>query len=509
MQHGGWSAIGEGGAVAGVEVAFGRQAFGQDHVVHGGAVGAGEFEVEVGDGGDVLLDDGRAVDQVADGDQHAVGQHGVVGAEAQVAVRLAGGEGVGVDAHRLDIPGAGVAREGDGAMADPAQPAGAAARGERDQVAGDEVFDGYFAAGGQDAGAAGEAGGVVVGDGADRRGGLVDHAFRRVGQGDGEAFVGFRRGVGDDVDDDGLAGLAGGEGDGPGGEGVGDEVGRVGVAIAGDAAGGDAPVDAGFAAGIAQAFDGEGVAGAVDVGAFEPDGVGGGDGEGGGRGGNGAVVELQRIDIGQGVGAAGAGDDEGDAIRGHRAGGDDVLGVEPGQDDGVGAAAAVDGVVAQAGGDGVVAGAAVDQVGQGAAADLVVAGQQQGHDIAGAWAAPGVVEIDRADREPAEGGHLGAEIRGLQHHAVDGAGGGDAAAVEHEAGAGDGDDGVVGVAGEDEGGGALQRGAAGAGLEELRRAQVGWRGIVDRQDGRDRFPVRAWFGGGILACGMRSGKEAT
>ena len=73
MQHGGAAAIGEGAAVAGVEVAFGRQALGEQHVVRW------QFDVPVGHFVRRLLRDGRVIDQIADRDQHAVEEHGVIG----------------------------------------------------------------------------------------------------------------------------------------------------------------------------------------------------------------------------------------------------------------------------------------------------------------------------------------------------------------------------------------------------------------------------------------------
>ena len=73
MQHGRLVAAREGAAVAGVEIALGGQALGQQNVM------GGQFDMPIGDGLHRHLRDGAAVHEVTDGDQHAVDEHGMVG----------------------------------------------------------------------------------------------------------------------------------------------------------------------------------------------------------------------------------------------------------------------------------------------------------------------------------------------------------------------------------------------------------------------------------------------
>ena len=72
VQGGGGWGVREGVSVAGVEVAFAGEVFGQKDRV------AGEFDVEVGDGFGLLPGDCGFVDEIADGDENAVDIEGVV-----------------------------------------------------------------------------------------------------------------------------------------------------------------------------------------------------------------------------------------------------------------------------------------------------------------------------------------------------------------------------------------------------------------------------------------------
>ena len=113
VERGGGAVAREGVAVAGVQIGFAREIFGEEHVV------GGEFEVVVGDVFRFFAEDGGAVGEVPDGDQVALDVDGVVGGEQEVIARLIFGEGVGADADGPDGFRVRVAVAGDGAVAVP------------------------------------------------------------------------------------------------------------------------------------------------------------------------------------------------------------------------------------------------------------------------------------------------------------------------------------------------------------------------------------------------------
>jgi hypothetical protein len=147
----------EGGAVAGIEVALHRQAFGVDDGV------ARQLDVEIGDAVHAELTQAVAVEEVFDGDEDALGEDRMVRRQEEVAARLARREGMGADADRQNRGGARMAAAIDGAVADPADGERAAARGQEPFAPG-EGFDRDLAAIGADAGAGGEAGHVGYND---------------------------------------------------------------------------------------------------------------------------------------------------------------------------------------------------------------------------------------------------------------------------------------------------------------------------------------------------------
>lgn len=68
----GGAAIGEGRAIAGIEIALRRQPRGEQNIV------VREFDTKVGDTLAWLLRDGGAGDEVANGDEHAVDEYGMI-----------------------------------------------------------------------------------------------------------------------------------------------------------------------------------------------------------------------------------------------------------------------------------------------------------------------------------------------------------------------------------------------------------------------------------------------
>ena len=114
------TAIGEGAAVARVQVALRRQALGQQHGMGRLAQAGLHLHVEIGHLVRFLLQDRGAVQQVAHGDQPAIQQKRVVGRKPQVAERCTGAEGAGFDTHRQHIARARMAPALQRAVADPA-----------------------------------------------------------------------------------------------------------------------------------------------------------------------------------------------------------------------------------------------------------------------------------------------------------------------------------------------------------------------------------------------------
>ncbi len=103
----------------------------------------------------------RPFDQLADGDQHLVGEvlaaeHAVAGREHEVAPGQILAEGAGGDPHRAHQLGPGVGGEVDAAAADPADRRGPAVGGEH-AVADAQGLDAALAARRRDEGAGGEA----------------------------------------------------------------------------------------------------------------------------------------------------------------------------------------------------------------------------------------------------------------------------------------------------------------------------------------------------------------
>ena len=93
LRHG--AAIGESAPVAGVEVALGRQALGQQHIVRR------QFHVPVADFFHRTLADVGAVDEMADRDQVSAHIHGVVRRQQQIAPRQACAEPTMGPLHRV------------------------------------------------------------------------------------------------------------------------------------------------------------------------------------------------------------------------------------------------------------------------------------------------------------------------------------------------------------------------------------------------------------------------
>ena len=158
------AAVGEGAAVAGVEIGLRRQPLGQDHVV------PVEFDMPVFDAGDLDLRDRESVDERRGRRQHAKGCDVVARAQPQFTRGLALAESVGRNADRPEGLRIGMRGDVEGAMADP-DDGPRRARGGDDEVALAKVFDGDVAARGGDARAAavaGErdvrAGGIVAGE---------------------------------------------------------------------------------------------------------------------------------------------------------------------------------------------------------------------------------------------------------------------------------------------------------------------------------------------------------
>ena len=138
----------EGGAVAGVQIAFRRHAVGQQDVV------AVELDVPIGDA--VLLDlhHRLAVNEAAHGDQHLVFIQGleaerVTGREPQVGVGQSGAERAGGDVHRPHFAGLRMTGTVGVAMAEPADRSMGARRGD-DEIADNEALHGDVAARGSD-----------------------------------------------------------------------------------------------------------------------------------------------------------------------------------------------------------------------------------------------------------------------------------------------------------------------------------------------------------------------
>ena len=146
------AAIGEGAAVAGVEIALRRQPLGQQHVVRR------QFDVPVGDAPDIQCAMEAPLMQVAHRDQHAVHEHRMVGRQQQRAQRLAGTEGIGRDAHRLHVPRPRMAPAIHAAVPEPDDRRRAAAGRAARTSPTRERFHRHLAARGGDAGAGGEAG---------------------------------------------------------------------------------------------------------------------------------------------------------------------------------------------------------------------------------------------------------------------------------------------------------------------------------------------------------------
>ena len=191
-------------AVAGVEVAFGGRALGEDHRM------AGQLDVEVVHRFDALgAGDAGAVHQLAGRDQHAVEAHHVFGRDQQVARRAARAEGAGgeADGHHLGAF-AGIDEGGDvAAGADPFDGQGAAGGGDH-RVADREVLDRDLAARGGDAGAAQEAGvgEVDVAVGIDRAADDGEIALRIGAAGEGDRADRDHRAVVDRPEGEGAAG---------------------------------------------------------------------------------------------------------------------------------------------------------------------------------------------------------------------------------------------------------------------------------------------------------------
>ena len=114
----------EHAAIAGVQVALGRLALGQQNVV--------SFELDMVVGYGVALSlalDAGAVDQQPRRDQSAVEQNGVVRRYQQVAAWCAVGECIGTEPDRLHLLGCRMAPQIEVALADPAyRPRGAGQR---------------------------------------------------------------------------------------------------------------------------------------------------------------------------------------------------------------------------------------------------------------------------------------------------------------------------------------------------------------------------------------------
>ncbi len=147
------AATGEEAAIAHLQVAFAGQVLGQQDVV-----AALQLDMPIDDGRDVLLDDGRAVDEGAGGHQHLaedVHADRVTGREDQVARGAVLAEGLRDDADRHHLVRTWVASAIDRAVAEPADRTVRARHGD-DEVADREVLDSHVAARGSDARAAGE-----------------------------------------------------------------------------------------------------------------------------------------------------------------------------------------------------------------------------------------------------------------------------------------------------------------------------------------------------------------
>jgi hypothetical protein len=148
----------EAAAIAGVQVAFRLQAFGEQDVV------AVQLDMPVGDAVHRHLRNRRAVGEAFDRDQHAVDRDGVAGTEPQRAMRQTRAERAGGDAVGPDFSWLPMTAAIDLAMAEPTHRGGAPVRGEH-RVADAQSFDHNFAARGADAGAGAEAlGGVAASD---------------------------------------------------------------------------------------------------------------------------------------------------------------------------------------------------------------------------------------------------------------------------------------------------------------------------------------------------------
>ena len=131
--------VGEGAAVAGVEVGFRRQ-FSASRMSW-----ASSSTCQYSTWENVHLRHGNAVEQGAGRDERAVEGEVVAGAHPEVAVGLVLGEGVGGNADRPDVFGRRVARDFDAAKTDPADRAQRAGGGD-DEVAEAQVLDRDLAA---------------------------------------------------------------------------------------------------------------------------------------------------------------------------------------------------------------------------------------------------------------------------------------------------------------------------------------------------------------------------
>ena len=107
------AAVGEGGAIAGVEIGFRRQTLGEDYVV------SVEFDMPIFDTVLVDLGDGAAVDQTTDRHQHALGCDIVAGRKPEIAPRRALAEGARANPHRPHRRRIGMAGDFDAPLADP------------------------------------------------------------------------------------------------------------------------------------------------------------------------------------------------------------------------------------------------------------------------------------------------------------------------------------------------------------------------------------------------------
>jgi hypothetical protein len=98
VQLGKFAGIGEGRAIAVVQIAFARQPFGQDHVM------ALQLDMVIANLFHLVLNDRRAVDQEAGRDQHALDEDRMARRHAQIARRHSLAERTGTNADGMDFP---------------------------------------------------------------------------------------------------------------------------------------------------------------------------------------------------------------------------------------------------------------------------------------------------------------------------------------------------------------------------------------------------------------------